>query len=137
MMLHNITPREKGFSLIEIIISFSIIAIMLAIALPAYFHHLLRAERMTAEIALTKLAAALEQYHLTANSYKNSKLEDFNIDSPRQYQLEIVSATPSTFMLAAHPLAEQAEHDKECATLTLQSTGERGITGLGKREECW
>lgn len=129
--------KQCGFSLIEIVISFSIIAIILTIALPAYSHHLLRAQRMTAEIALTQLAAAIEQAYLKTNTFKNIKLDDIKMDFPQQYQFEITSSTNATFSLAAHPLAEQAKHDIECGTLTLDSTGEKGITGSGKLEDCW
>ena len=62
--------RAPGFSLIEILISLGIIVIISAFAIPAYTHYIVRTERAAAEIALSKLAVALEQYYTINNTYK-------------------------------------------------------------------
>jgi type IV pilus assembly protein PilE len=128
---------NDGFSLIEIMITLTIIGVLLIIALPIYSQHTIHANRMTAEIALTKVAAALEQQYITTQSYKDMTLDKLHIVTPKQYQLKITSTTDSTFTLTANPLAEQAKNDKACAALTLNSNGEKGITGFGTIEECW
>lgn len=128
---------KNGFSLIEIMITLTIIGILLVIALPTYSQHIAHANRMTAEVALTKVAAALEQQFITTQSYKNINLNELSITPPKQYQLEITSTSDSTFTLTAKPLSEQAKNDKSCGTLTLNSNGEKGITGSSTVEECW
>jgi type IV pilus assembly protein PilE len=121
----------KGFSLIEILIAIAISGIILAIAIPSYSQHVIRAERMQAEVALMQLAGKLEQYYTINNTYQNAPLEFAEV---KHYRMEITSATDTSFAISAYPLEQQ---DKECATLSLKSNGEKGISGTGTIEECW
>jgi type IV pilus assembly protein PilE len=129
--------KLSGFTLLEILITLSITTLLFAIAIPTYSNHILRTNRYAAEIALSKLATALEQYYLINNTYKNASITALNIQEPKNYQLKILSATDATFLLAAEPLANQAKNDTTCATLTLNSQNEKSITGSSTVEECW
>jgi type IV pilus assembly protein PilE len=131
-----VKKNKLGFSLMEVLISLAIILILSAIAIPSYTHHITQANRSEAEIALSKLAVALEQYFTLNNTYKNSTL-DVSTFSPKNYALEITSATTTSFLLTAIPSATQAKQDTECGTLTLNSSGEKGIKGSSTLEECW
>lgn len=131
------TSNQTGFSLIEILITVAIMTIITSIAIPVYTQHLVHAKRLEAEISLSKLAAALEQYAIANNTYKNANGETLKISPLKNYQLEIASATDTQFSLNAFPLGAQAKNDEKCATLTLNSNGEKGITGSGTIEECW
>jgi type IV pilus assembly protein PilE len=128
---------NRGFSLIEIMIVLVIMTILSAIAIPTYSSHMTRANRMAAEVSLSKLATLLEQYSIKNNTYEHATLENLNITSPKNYQLEIVQATASDFVIAAHPIDIQAKNDTECATLSLNSQNVKSISGIGTVEECW
>lgn len=123
-------------NLIEILIVTAIVGILSAFIIPSYEHHLMHANRFEGKISLEKLAAALEEYALQNNTYENATLEKLNITSPRHYQLIIESTTKSNFSLLAEPLNSQ-EKDTECATLTFDSQGTKGITGTGSLYDCW
>jgi type IV pilus assembly protein PilE len=107
------------------------------IAIPTYTHHITRAQRLEAEVALSKAAVALEQYFIVNNSYKKIKLVDLNIANLKNYHLEIIAATDSEFTLEAQPLEQQAINDSGCGTLILHSNGEKEITGSETIEGCW
>jgi type IV pilus assembly protein PilE len=129
-----------GFSLFELLITLSIISILTMVALPAYTEHITHEHRIEAEIALETLAASFEQYNTLHDTYQNATLE--SLGSPEYaakntYQLNIISATDTDFFLTATPLNEQANKDSLCGTVTLNSKGEKGITGQGNLSDCW
>jgi type IV pilus assembly protein PilE len=132
--------KTPGFSLIELLITLSIISILSAMALPFYAQHIANERRLEAEMTLNKLAISLEHYYTLHNSYKDATLTNLEFNDKiahNRYQLVIVSATDSNFELQAKPLDNQARVDLACGTLTLSSSGEKGITGWGNLTECW
>lgn len=134
------TKKFFGFNLLELMIVLAIMGILSGLSLPIYSQHILRARRLEAEISLIKLANALEKYYFLNNTYENATLDQLNISGTvanNQYQLYIVSATHSDFSIKAVPLKRQAEEDTACASLLLDSEGNKGITGNGKLKECW
>ncbi len=128
------TYSLRGFSLIEIITTLSIIAILTAIAVPAYHQYITRAERLAAATSLSRLAIALEQYYTINNTYKNASLDNLNVSQTKHYQLIIASATDTDFTITAEPLNH---NDTACGTLILNAKGDKNITGSGNSEECW
>ena len=139
-MIRNIMFQSRGFSLFELLITLSIIGIVTLVTLPAYTEHVTHEHRIEAEIALEKLAASLEQYNTLYNTYQGATLQslgDSEMVSNNTYQLSIMSATDIEFLLKATPIGEQANKDKQCGSLTLNSKGEKGITAQGKTSDCW
>lgn len=134
-MKHNI--QTNGFSLFEILIAFAIIAILSTIAIPTYQRHLTRAHRADAEISLARLAIALEQHYTINNTYKNATLETLRISHPKYYHIELTTLSESDFTISAQPESYQAKKDSECGTLTLNSLGEKKISGSGTINDCW
>lgn len=130
----------KGFHLIEILIVLVIISILTTLAMPLYSQYLVHERRLEAASMLSKLAIAMEQYHIEHNSYQDATLAGLNfseIIAKNNYRLVIQSAADHDFLLAAKPLTHQAEKDEACGSLTLHSNGEKGVTGPGRVEECW
>lgn len=129
-----------GFSLFELLIALAIIGILASISIPLYSQHLIHEKRIEAAMTLSKLAVALEQYYTIHNTYKDASLSALGFPekiADNRYSLKIASATDSDFNLAAQPLAEQADKDTICGTLTLNSLGVKSMTGSGKLADCW
>lgn len=132
--------NPSGFSLFEILTTLVIIGILAGLCLPLYSQHLTTERRLEAKIALEKLAATLENYYTTHNTYRGTTLEQLGISAfiaKNNYQLSITALTDTTFSLAAKPLANQAQQDSMCGTLLLNAVGEKNITGSGKIADCW
>ena len=61
--------NSKGFSLVELLIVVAIIGILAAVAVPAYFNHILRTRQAEAYHNLLDLKAAQEMYYSMYNEY--------------------------------------------------------------------
>lgn len=130
-----------GFTLLELLITLTIISILAAIAYPIYSTHIIKAHRTEAQIALMQAAAKLERYYIENNySYANATLAKLKIDTTTAegfYALMIPTITNSSYFLQATPIGKQARNDLHCGSLTLNNLGQQGISGTGKPSECW
>ncbi len=141
---------KNGFSLIELLISISIAALLLALAYPSYQNYLTRTHRLDGQMALFELANRLEIYYLNNHTYTGATLATGQAtdvasrdSSPEAwYRLQIVNASDSAYTVYATPMRAQ-ENDRQCESLTLNNLGikaiTRGPTGepQGTPQQCW
>ena len=71
MPRHAAPRRTRGFTLIEVVITLAIVAILSAIAMPAYTAYMQRSRVPAALDALGALATRLEQRYQDTGSYAN------------------------------------------------------------------
>ena len=69
MRLERETSRFGGFTLIEVMITVAVIAILAAIALPSYIDYITRSKLVEAKTNLSDMRTRLEQYFLDNRSY--------------------------------------------------------------------
>jgi len=129
----------KGFHLLELLIVLTMIGILTAISLPMYSNHIRHERRLEAATQLTRLAAALEEYHIQHDTYQGASLArlhfpEFIADQNYQLSMQVIGATHYT--LIAKALGQQST-DNTCGNLILHETGLKEFTGSGKTEECW
>jgi type IV pilus assembly protein PilE len=156
--------RQRGFTLIELMIVVVIIAILAVIAMPSYTLFTNRAKRATGKAQLMALAQLEETYFSDRKKYAPISLitslpgnfgylgSDGSLaasaSSSSIYRLSVVqlgsvgnacsgSGTPSTdYLIIATPLNAQ-NGDARCMTLCLASTGDKGATGTDGPQSCW
>jgi type IV pilus assembly protein PilE len=65
-------PRQRGFSLVELMTVVAILGIVLAIAIPNYTEYKTKGNRAAAQSFLMTIANKEEQYRLDSRSYTNT-----------------------------------------------------------------
>ncbi len=139
--------KNRGFTLIELMIVVAVIAIIASIALPAYQDQILRGKRTEGKNFLLEISSLQEEFFIENVSYANSITTasqlNFTSASPSGYYNITMSVTPSgcvagttqcrTFSLTATPTFT----DSKCTTFTYDQAGTKGSTGSGTTNNCW
>ncbi len=135
------TRRQRGVTLIELMIALVVLAILVSVAVPGYRQQVMRANRAEAKELLLTDAAALERCFMNLNAYNATGCAAAGA-FPRsaaegRYQLQ-ATLTAGTFTLSAVPQGRQAS-DTQCKTLTLTHLMVKGVTGGATQtaEWCW
>jgi len=123
---------KKGFSLIELMIVISVVAILVTLSYPSYVNFIRKADRAEAQVELLDWTNRQQVWRADHPSYNTG----INPTDTEFYEYTIV-ATDTSFTLTATALNGQTA-DKEdgvsCSTLTLNHAGMQGPAG---HEECW
>ncbi len=139
--------KQRGFTLIEIMIVVAIVAILGALAYPSYVSYVQKSKRPDAKAGLQQLAQRQEAYFSRAYSYA-ATLEQLgygedvtSIDSPEGMYVQSISSTSpagcdgttnaacTSFTVVAVPKPGTAQvHDADCATFTLDNVGRKKAT---------
>jgi len=130
--------RDQGFTLVELLVAIAILAIIIAVAIPAYGQYVVRANRGEGKVALLQTAQALERCFTRYNAYNDDDCNlAFPLDSENDWYSIDVTRTAATFTLTATPQASQATRDAACGNLTVTHTGLRGVSGSAGVADCW
>lgn len=134
--------RNRGFTLIELMIVVAIVAILAAVAYPSYINHVTKTRRAAAAGCTLEAAQFMERYYTTNLTYVDARLPNTQCmnDLADYYtiQLDGAGAAASTYTVQAVPKGSQADRDKKCGTLTLDQAGTRGEGGTASNaSECW
>lgn len=130
--------RQKGITLIELMIVVAIIGVLAAVAVPSYRQYVVKGNRAAAQAFMMDVASRQKQYLLDARSYAPNLATLYGVASDaaavpvevsRNYSAccaITVVATPPSFTITAVPTSSQQTSD---GTLTLSSDGTKTPAG--------
>lgn len=117
-------PRHRGFTLIELMITVAIVAILASIALPSYREYVVRTRRADVQRLLLQYAQNFERYYTTNGKYVSSGttcgITTANTD---YYTITATCSSATTFMLTASPVSSSTQSGD--GDQTLSNTGAR------------
>lgn len=131
---------SKGFSLIELMIALAIIAIVAAVALPAYREHMWRARIPEATSTLSSLAMRLEQHYQDHRRYGDKDTCAVPMPSHLHFTFKCEASNGGqSFMLTANGTNNDGMSG---FIFTLDQNGNARTTGLPEGwgstpVDCW
>lgn len=145
MNLYKNWLRQRGITLIELLIVVVVVGILAAIAIPSYRQYVIRVTRTDATRELLSVAQRLERCFSRTNDY--TRVDDVPTacvtlpytNAEGTYRIENVAAmTATTYSIRAVPQGGQAD-DTLCGSFTLNQLGQQGVTGTsaGDPRGCW
>lgn len=136
--------KDKGFTLVELMLVVAIVGILATIAYPSYVQYVQKSRRAEARAALLGAAQALERYYTERNTYLGAVLGSGGIypDTSEHgfYALILVTPSATTYTLTATPQGAQA--GDACGNLSINEQGIKSCTGslcgsASPPAECW
>ncbi len=159
-LMTNPSRHMRGFTLLELMITVAIAAILTIMAVTSYQTSVTHSRRTDAKTALNDIAGREQRYFSVTNSYSNNPEQlgysstltvfgtTFSVGSG-YYYLKVTgpngtgnpqaatATTPAYFMAIATATGSQAK-DAACATFAIDSTGAYTSTGTGTASPpCW
>lgn len=147
-MSANLTPvnlrmnqlnTSRGFTLIEVMVVAAIIAILAAIAYPAYTEQVARGRRSEAKGALLETAQWMERRYSINNTYTGATLPALRAGTAANYTISVMGGasapTATTYWLEMTPTG--AMTNDRCGAFQVNQAGAKRITGSATAQECW
>lgn len=128
MKKNSFSRKHGGFTLIEVMITVVIVAILAAIAVPSYSRYVMRAKRSAAQAQMMDIANRQQQFLMANRSYADKDTlvasgYTLPADVAANYGYTITVTSPATgapgFVLTFTPTGTQATD----GTLTLDNQG--------------
>ena len=133
--------RNRGFTLVEVMIVVAIVGILFAIAYPSYQDYIVRSKRADAMGALMNAAQAMERYKVNNYDYNVGTTlstvfaTQVPVDGGTAYYNLSITSTTTTYTITATPTGSMAGLD---GALTLTNTGAKQWTDSGgTSHSCW
>jgi type IV pilus assembly protein PilE len=128
--------RNKGFSLIELMVAVVIVGILTAIAVPSYQSLTIKASRAAAQTELLELASLQEKIYLNSNAYTADMITAYNgtsaggglgktsrLTTDGKYTLAFTGVPAQTYTITATPVAGTTQAGD--GNLSISENGQR------------
>lgn len=152
MHLEKARLKQRGVTLIELMIVIVILALIASFAYPSYMNYVVDTKRTAATSILLQVADRQQQFFMDNKRFTND-LTNLGFaanplviaddgrpmagagNSDSTYSVSLSNVTATTYTITAAPLNGQAARDGKCGSLTLNQTLTKGSSGGDS--DCW
>lgn len=128
--------RQAGFTLIELLIAMVVVAILTAVALPAYNNYVRRGKVPEATSNLAAKRVKIEQFYQDNRTYAGAPV--LTVDqSTSQYFDFSGSGTTSTYTLTATGKASMTGFSYSVDQSNARASTVTGVSGWTGNSSCW
>jgi len=139
--------RQKGFTLIELMITVAVVGILTSVAYPSYLQHIARSRRTEAQTTLLAAAQWMERFYSENYRYDQNSAGTAVTDStlfasrfttsppPGQgsaaynIAVTVTSGVRDTYVITATRVTGSVVDNDACGDLTIDQLGRRSIDG--------
>lgn len=138
--------HSRGFTLIELMITVAIVALLASVALPSYNSQIVRTRRAAATGCLAELAQFMERVYAAGIRYDQVNGSATTLpatacrsDLQASYSFGFVTGQlgTRTFQIEAVPQGNQATRDAACGSLRIDQANVKSVTGTQTVAQCW
>ncbi|MBI5462886.1 MAG: prepilin-type N-terminal cleavage/methylation domain-containing protein [Gammaproteobacteria bacterium] len=130
--------RCAGFSLLDVLIAVTIVAILASLALPNFREALQRGRRVDAVVSLLGVQVAQERWRANHPAY--ASLADLGwtegVSTEGYYRLRIGQVSAGSFLATAEPQTDGPQQNDECGVFAIDPRGPVLATDYAD-DACW
>lgn len=131
--------NARGYTLVELLVTVGIVALLAGIAYPAFLTQVRKGHRADALTTVNAISSSLERCYAAAYSYAGcANVTSGTSASLGGYYSVTVATAATTYSVTAVPTGSQAL-DTTCASIVLSNTGQSATDsgGTDQTSTCW
>jgi type IV pilus assembly protein PilE len=133
--------RARGFTLIELMITLVVVAILAAIAVPSYTQYVRRGKITEATSGLSELRLRAEKFFADNRTYQNADESDVGftktITNARYFGFNCAAPSKTTFTCTATGTGDMAGFSYTINQSNTRGSTFTGLTGWNNSTTCW
>ena len=131
--------RERGFTLLELMIVVAVIGILAAIAYPTFIDQVRKSRRADAKASLQALQLNQEKWRANHVSFTPTLANVWTGTDSKEgfYTLAITAASGNAHNATATPKAGTDQAQDRCGTFAINQTGPNGTGAYADVDGCW